>query len=208
MTRRLNIATLVLVGVFSVGSTAWAQQTFTITGTVTSDGQGLAGVTLVLSGTQSDTTTTAENGEYTFTALPAGTYRVTPGRDGYTFSPESLSMTFPGTGTTTPLFEATMTTATSTQESLALPEGFVLEQNYPNPFNTETVIRYHLARVGAVRLEVIDLLGRTVAVLVDGTQEAGVYMATVDAQTLSGGLYLYRLQASTTVLVKKMILVP
>ena len=49
-------------------------QTFTITGTVASNGEGIAGISVVLSGEKADTTTTGQNGEFTFADLAAGTY--------------------------------------------------------------------------------------------------------------------------------------
>ncbi len=181
-------------------------QTFTITGTVTSNNGGVVGILIVLSGEKSDTTTTGQNGEFTFAELAAGTYTVTPTDADYVFAPESFMITFPGAGTPVPVFEASMTTPTSIEADRQIPTAFVLEQNYPNPFNPETTIRYRMAEAGPVRLDVVDLLGRTVAVLVDDFRSVGTHAVTLDARDLPGGLYLYRLQAGATVLVRKMIL--
>ncbi|MFZ2199049.1 MAG: multicopper oxidase domain-containing protein, partial [Thermodesulfovibrionales bacterium] len=63
--------------------------TYTLSGTVTSGGAGLVGVTMTLSGASSATTTTAADGTYTFTGLVDGSYTVTPGLTGYTFAPTS-----------------------------------------------------------------------------------------------------------------------
>ena len=41
------------------------------------------------------------------------------------------------------------------------PEALAVEGNYPNPFNPSTTIRFDLTEPAWVRLEVIDLLGRT-----------------------------------------------
>ena len=87
-----------------------------------------------------------------------------------------------------------------------VPEGYVLEQNYPNPFNPVTTIRYDLARVGHVRLEVSDLLGRRVAMLVDEMQQADAQEVHFDADDLPSGMYLYRLRVEDFVSVKKMVL--
>ena len=94
----------------------------------------------------------------------------------------------------------------STEDVGEVPEDYVLEQNYPNPFNPVTTIRYDLARVGHVRLEVSDLLGRRVAVLVDRVQEAGAQEVRFDAGDLPSGMYLYRLRVEDFVSVKKMVL--
>jgi uncharacterized repeat protein (TIGR01451 family) len=62
----------------------------TISGRVTESSGGLSGVTVTLSGTQSATTTTDANGNYSFANLTAGgTYTVTPALANYTFAPPS-----------------------------------------------------------------------------------------------------------------------
>jgi hypothetical protein len=75
------------------------------------------------------------------------------------------------------------------------PQEFVLEQNYPNPFNPVTRIPYTLSARAHVRLSVLDVTGRTVATLVDGTNEVGLHLAEFDASLLSSGVYFYRLEA-------------
>ncbi|SMO78950.1 CotH kinase family protein [Gracilimonas mengyeensis] len=96
--------------------------------------------------------------------------------------------------------------ATSSEEELALPSAIALEQNYPNPFNPNTNITYHLKENSLVSLDVFDVLGRKVATLVNGRQSAGTHHASFDAGNLASGVYMYRLQAGETVLIKKMLL--
>jgi hypothetical protein len=74
-----------------------------------------------------------------------------------------------------------------------IPAEFALEQNFPNPFNPETTIPYMLPERGMVSLRVFDLLGREVAVLASGLQEAGAYTAHWNAGNMSSGVYFYRL---------------
>jgi len=74
-----------------------------------------------------------------------------------------------------------------------LPAAFTLAPNYPNPFAEVTTLRYALPQAGLVRLEVFDLLGRRVAVVVDGVQPAGVHEVKLDGRGLSNGLYVVRL---------------
>ena len=68
-----------------------------ITGRVTADGAGLDSVTVILSGAASDTTTTADGGQYRFADLRPGAYKVgITGYDAATYrfdSPESLTLT-------------------------------------------------------------------------------------------------------------------
>ncbi|MCH8962493.1 MAG: T9SS type A sorting domain-containing protein, partial [Bacteroidetes bacterium] len=87
----------------------------------------------------------------------------------------------------------------------AVPGAFVLSQNYPNPFTLSTTIRYRVPRTASVTLTVHDVLGRTVATLVDGQQAPGEHVAAFEAAALPNGVYLYRLQAEGRVINKTMI---
>ena len=94
----------------------------------------------------------------------------------------------------------------STQPGLGAPTQFVLYDNYPNPFNPTTIIEYSLPHASNVRLSVYDVLGRSVAVLVDQNEPGGRYKVTFSASGLSSGVYFYRLQVDRTTLVKRMML--
>jgi subtilisin-like proprotein convertase family protein len=86
----------------------------------------------------------------------------------------------------------------------SLPGRFRLDQNYPNPFNPGTTIRYALPEATPVRLEVYDLLGRRIAVIVDGRQVAGEHEVNFDASGYASGVYVYRLKAGPFVSTKRM----
>jgi hypothetical protein len=100
------------------------------------------------------------------------------------------------------------------------PFGFRLYQNYPNPFNEETTIRFNLPRgqSGEVTLEVFDIHGRRVKRLsqvveryLPGNGPAG-YTFTWDGsdnggQSVSSGIYFYRLRFGDRLLVRKMTLI-
>jgi hypothetical protein len=99
-------------------------------------------------------------------------------------------------------------TSTSIDDERAMtPSSFELKGNYPNPFNPSTVIRYNVPNTADVTLAVYDMLGRQVALLVNGVQTAGSYDVTFNANNLSSGVYLYRLQSGDFVQTQKMMLV-
>ncbi len=94
----------------------------------------------------------------------------------------------------------------------AVPTLFALDPAFPNPANPATTIPYLLPGAVAVRLEVYDLLGQRVAVLVDQVQGAGYHQVVWDGRsetgaTTSSGVYLYRLQARTFSATRKLLLV-
>lgn len=106
------------------------------------------------------------------------------------------------------LFTATKT-GTSIDDGIN-PEQAVqitLSQNYPNPFNPVTQIQYTLPESADVRLDVYNLTGQRVAILVNDTQHSGTHTVPFDAAHLASGVYLYRLSAGSFVQTRKMLLV-
>jgi Leucine-rich repeat (LRR) protein len=84
---------------------------------------------------------------------------------------------------------------------------FSLEQNYPNPFNPKTTIEYKLVKSGQIKLTVLDILGREVAVLVDENQPTGNYKVTWTAQDFPSGIYVYSLSTGSETKNRKMLVI-
>jgi mannose/cellobiose epimerase-like protein (N-acyl-D-glucosamine 2-epimerase family) len=99
---------------------------------------------------------------------------------------------------------------TSVAATPEMPHAFELAQNYPNPANPVTKIRYVLPDAATsshhIFLAVYDLLGRQVAVLVDGDQQPGRHEVSFDGSRLGSGVYFYRLEFGNESITKKMIL--
>ncbi len=92
------------------------------------------------------------------------------------------------------------------------PEEFVLLQNYPNPFNPRTTISYRIPKnsTGRVTLSIIDMLGRTVATLVDEPARPGYFRQEWDGLDYTGqmtgsGVYFYLLTDGQHRQLRKMI---
>lgn len=88
-----------------------------------------------------------------------------------------------------------------------VPAVYKLQQNYPNPFNPSTKIRFSVPLSGKVLLEVYDVLGNQVSVLVNESVKAGSYEVDFNATGLSSGIYFYKLSSGGFAETKKMILV-
>ncbi len=85
-----------------------------------------------------------------------------------------------------------------------LPGDFALFQNYPNPFNPSTIIGYRLSESAFVSLKVYNLLGKEIAVLVNGMQSLGKYEIEFNTSNLAGGIYFYKITAGKNNAVGKM----
>ncbi|MCB2198400.1 S8 family serine peptidase [bacterium] len=89
----------------------------------------------------------------------------------------------------------------------ALPQSFEVSAAWPNPFNPSTSIRVALPNVTPLRVEVVDLLGRQVAVLVDSRHATpGTHRLTWDGSGHASGLYFVRVQAGRHNAVRKVML--
>lgn len=89
--------------------------------------------------------------------------------------------------------------------NVAAPKDYSLHQNFPNPCNPETTFEYQLPELSRVRLEIFDIIGRTVVVLIDKEQEPGYHKAHFKADKLASGVYFYKLSAGAFTQIKKMI---
>lgn len=91
------------------------------------------------------------------------------------------------------------------------PRVFSLAPNYPNPFNPMTKISFSLPEAQSVKLAVYSIDGRRVATLINETRGPGlheiVWTGQNDAgQSVSSGLYFYRIDAGPYSQVRKMTL--
>lgn len=113
----------------------------------------------------------------------------------------------PETGTVQVYGDPATNTATEAEIETTLARLF---QNYPNPFRETTTIAYTVVQPGPVNITVYDLLGRTVATLVDAPQPIGQHQVSWDGrnahgQPLAAGTYFYRLQVGETISSKQTI---
>jgi len=89
----------------------------------------------------------------------------------------------------------------------ARSDQVVLEKNFPNPVRSATTITYTLPEKAKVSLTVYNVLGQEVVTLVNGPRQPGTHEVTLDASTLSSGVYFYRLKAGSRTRSRKMSVV-
>ena len=99
------------------------------------------------------------------------------------------------------------TTSVKDQLNENLPSTFSLQQNYPNPFNSSTQIRFQLTEPANVLLEVYNVSGQLMNVLLDENKNEGEHSIDWNALKLNSGIYLIQLKTDRFTQMKKCLLV-
>jgi hypothetical protein len=97
------------------------------------------------------------------------------------------------------------TTAVADKQS-QVAKSFSLQQNYPNPFNPSTQIVFTLSSPANVKVEVFNIYGQVVSVLVNGYVKDGTHALTFDGSKLASGVYICKVIAGRNSKSIKMVL--
>jgi len=102
-------------------------------------------------------------------------------------------------------------TAMDINEQIVVPNQLTLSQNYPNPFNPRTVIPYELLKIGFVKIDIIDITGRTIRSLLNGIQSSGSHEVIWNGKDNTGkhvasGTYFCRMITDASVISRKILL--
>ena len=84
------------------------------------------------------------------------------------------------------------------------PESFALGA-YPNPFQASLKVLVRTDTPGVLELDVVDLLGRTVASENRGVVHAGEHKFTIDSEPWTAGLYLVRVRSAGAILTQSVV---
>ena len=84
--------------------------------------------------------------------------------------------------------------------------NFSIAQNMPNPFGDNSVINYELKESANVSVEFVDISGKIVKSINNGTQTAGAYTLAVDANDFSEGVYFYTFTVGAEKVTKRMVI--
>ena len=94
----------------------------------------------------------------------------------------------------------------SSSKPSELVRSYNLSTNYPNPFNPQTTITYDIPKDDHVKLVVYNVEGKIVATLVNGFKPKGRYLVVFNGESLSSGMYFYRMESGKYTSVKRMLL--
>ena len=102
-------------------------------------------------------------------------------------------------------------TAMDINEQIVVPNQLTLSQNYPNPFNPRTVIPYELLKIGFVKIDIVDITGRTIRSLLNGIQSSGSHEVIWNGKDNTGkhvasGTYFCRMITDASVISRKILL--
>jgi hypothetical protein len=106
----------------------------------------------------------------------------------------------------------TVTGSTGVDAAGIIPTEYSLSQNYPNPFNPSTSIQFGLPAQAFVTMEIYNILGVKVRTLLQGAvMSAGIHQMEWNGKddagaSVTSGVYLYRINAGTFQVTKKMMM--
>lgn len=111
------------------------------------------------------------------------------------------------TGSNAP--QLTITTAAGARQEITeitIPATGVSGLNsFPNPFSNNSTIIFSLPKPAHTNLSVYDITGKQVAVLVNGTLQAGNHKANFNAGRLPSGVYTLKLIYNDKVITRKLL---
>ena len=91
------------------------------------------------------------------------------------------------------------------------PEQICLSPNYPNPFNSSTQIEYAIPRSAFVTLQIFNIQGQLVRMLVNESKQSSRHTVTWDGcsdagMSVSSGIYFYQLHCDSNIESQKLLL--
>lgn len=88
-----------------------------------------------------------------------------------------------------------------------LPDTAELLSAYPNPFSSTATVEFNLSGAGHVTLEVFDIQGKKVAVLLNRSLASGRHSVSWIADEHPAGVYFYRITTGNFVENRKILLI-
>ena len=97
------------------------------------------------------------------------------------------------------IFEVTLPSDVDTHTEPQPPALALAAESFPNPFHDRVTIAYTLPRSSHVTVTLYDILGRSVAKLVDMAQPSGRHTVAFDAGSAPAGVYFARIETDDNV---------
>lgn len=143
------------------------------------------------------------NGRYSFTNLPAGNFEIIATELGYSTISQKINLQ---NSMDSVNFSINQILANVISISNIIPEKYALYQNYPNPFNPVTNIKFDIPKASYVKINVYNVLGKEVSLLMSENKPAGRYSIDFDASSLTSGVYFYKIETGDFAETKRMVI--
>jgi hypothetical protein len=85
-------------------------------------------------------------------------------------------------------------------------DSYILERSYPNPFNASFTIPFTLKQTMEVKLKLYDISGRQVMQILNEKLSSGSYHFQVNANSLSSGVYILKINLGQNAHTQKLVL--
>ena len=95
----------------------------------------------------------------------------------------------------------------SISTSTVIEQELELYQNVPNPVMDNTSISFYLPEDSDVRLTVSNTIGQEITTLASDNYTKGMHTIQMDANTMSTGVYFYKLESNNKSITKQLTLV-
>lgn len=86
-----------------------------------------------------------------------------------------------------------------------LENGITIGNVFPNPTTGVTTVNYSLANASDVAINVVDVTGKTIQTLNEGTQVSGGHTVNVDLSNFTNGVYFIEIATDATVVTKRVV---
>ena len=94
----------------------------------------------------------------------------------------------------------------ASNKDYSIPNQVSISNIYPNPFNPTTTIDFSVPDNTQLTINIIDLQGRVVDILVEDNYASGNYSIQYNANHLSSGVYFVELKDKSAAVYSKIIL--
>jgi hypothetical protein len=197
--RDANIA----VGAYAVSSTNWAE------GTLTWNNKPASAASPLATATVTDATARYYNwniASYIQSEIAAGHTKVSFALKNQQETQGQLMWNSKETGSNAPQLALTLASGSrqGTNE-ITIPATTSELNSFPNPFRESNTILFSLDKPAHTNLAVYDITGKQVAILINGTLQAGDHKAVFNASHYPAGVYTLKLQYNGKIITKKLL---
>jgi hypothetical protein len=113
-----------------------------------------------------------------------------------------------GNGNQMNAYEVNVTNLHFTNNLIEANHAGIFYPSYPNPFRTATNLEFTLIKESAVRIEILNLYGQTMEVLLDEYMQKGHHKVDWTPRTVKPGIYMFRITVGNDSYSGKMIYQP